>query len=70
VIGGTQEQMGVPTRRIFAIQPGRRHVRSAGRLPQPVSDLGAVAQRRRILAIGGRTTAGPVPTIVELRARR
>lgn len=70
VIGGQQTQMGTPTRRIFAVQPGRHHVRAAGRLPTPVSDLGAVSQRRRILAIGGRTTAGPVPTIVELRARR
>ena len=70
VIGGRQEQVGTPTRRIFAVQPGRRRIRSAGRLPVPLSDLGAVAQRRRILAIGGRTTAGTVATIVELRPRR
>jgi N-acetylneuraminic acid mutarotase len=70
VIGGEQQQMGVPTRRIFAIQPGRAHVRPAGHLPTPVSDLGAVSQRRRILTIGGHTTAGPVPTLVELRVRR
>jgi N-acetylneuraminic acid mutarotase len=70
VIGGRQEQVGTPTRRIFAIQPGRRRIRTAGRLPVPLSDLGAVAQRRRILAIGGRTTAGTVDTIVELRPQR
>jgi hypothetical protein len=70
VIGGRQEQLGTPTRRIFAIQPGRSRVRTAGRLPVPLSDLGAVAQRRRILAIGGRTTSGTVATVVELRPRR
>jgi Kelch motif len=69
VIGGRQEQVGTPTRRIFAVQPGHAHVRPAGRLPVPLSDLGAVAQRRRILAIGGRTTSGTVSTLVELRPR-
>jgi hypothetical protein len=45
-------------------------VLAAGRLPVPLSDLGAVAQRRRILAIGGRAKdAGTVATVVELRPR-
>ena len=71
VIGGRQEQLGTPTRRIFAIRPGRRHLLAAGRLPVALSDLGAVAQRRRILAIGGRTrSSGTVATVVELRPRR
>jgi Kelch motif protein len=70
VIGGRQEQVGTPTRRIFAVQPGRRRIHTAGRLPVPLSDLGAVAQRRRILAVGGRTSAGTVDTIVELRPQR
>ncbi|HKN95144.1 MAG TPA: hypothetical protein VJU60_12475 [Thermoleophilaceae bacterium] len=67
VIGGRQEQVGTPTRRIFAVQPGHRRIQSAGHLPVPLSDLGAVAQRRRILAIGGRTSTGTVATITELR---
>ncbi|HEY2600106.1 MAG TPA: hypothetical protein VGI67_01025 [Thermoleophilaceae bacterium] len=70
MIGGVQVEGGTPTRRIFAVQPGRRHVRPAGRLPVPISDLGAVSQRRRILAIGGRTSAGTVASIVELRPQR
>ncbi|HEY1593865.1 MAG TPA: hypothetical protein VGF74_00605 [Thermoleophilaceae bacterium] len=70
VIGGRQEQIGTPTRRIFAVQPGHPHVRPAGRLPVPLSDLGAVSQRRRILAIGGQATSGTVATLVELRPRR
>jgi len=70
VIGGRQEQVGTPTRRIFAVQPGQRRIHRAGRLPVPLSDLGAVAQRRRILAVGGRTSAGTVATIVELRPQR
>ena len=58
-----------PTRRIFAVQPGHAHVRPAGHLPLPLSDLGAVAQRRRILAIGGRGPSGTVSSVVELRPR-
>jgi N-acetylneuraminic acid mutarotase len=69
IVGGREEQLGTPSRRIFAIQPGHGRVRPAGRLPVPLSDLGAVAQRRRILAIGGRTTSGTVSTVVELRPR-
>ncbi|HEX6459183.1 MAG TPA: hypothetical protein VF032_09730 [Thermoleophilaceae bacterium] len=67
VIGGRQEQIGTPTRRIFAVQPGKQRVRTAGHLPVPLSDLGAVPQRRRILAIGGRSGTGTVASVVELR---
>jgi hypothetical protein len=70
VIGGREEQVGTPTRRIFAVRPGQRRIYRAGRLPVPLSDLGAVAQRRRILAIGGRTSTGTVDTVAELRPRR
>jgi hypothetical protein len=69
VIGGRGIQPGTPTRRIFTFDPVRRHLESAGRLPQPLSDLGAVTQRGRILVFGGRSATAAVSSIVALTLR-
>jgi hypothetical protein len=70
VIGGRGSKLNTPIRRIFAFDPVRRHLEPAGHLPVPLSDLAAVTQRRRILVVGGRSPAGTVGTIVQLKPRR
>jgi DNA-binding beta-propeller fold protein YncE len=47
-------------RAIWAIDPGTGHVRPAGRLPAPMSDLAATAAGGRILVAGGRDARGRV----------
>ena len=71
VIGGRASQTStVPSRRIFALEPGKARVRPAGRLPVPLSDLVAVSQRRRILTFGGRSPTQTVASVIELRPPR
>lgn len=67
LLGGLHD--GQFTDAIWAWSPGQTRWRSAGRLPAAVSDLGVAAFDGGILAIGGRGSAGQVPTVTLLRAR-
>ena len=69
VVGGRSAIVGTPTDRIVAVDPARRKVVSAGTLLQPLSDAMAVGTSRGILVSGGKSTAGTVANIVELRPR-
>jgi N-acetylneuraminic acid mutarotase len=70
VLGGRSAQVGTPTSRIVEVRPGSSRTRSAGRLPTALSDLGAVTEGNRILAIGGRAVTGTVATVLALSPRR
>jgi DNA-binding beta-propeller fold protein YncE len=72
VIGGRGATPGTPTGRILAVDvDARRHVRPAGTLHTPLSDLAATSfGSRRILLAGGRGPAGIVASVSQLvRAR-
>jgi DNA-binding beta-propeller fold protein YncE len=69
VIGGRSATVGTPTDRIVAVDVVKRKIVPAGLLQQPLSDLAAIGEAHGILVSGGRSTAGTVASIVELRPR-
>jgi YVTN family beta-propeller protein len=70
VIGGRGAALGSLTRRIVAIDTARRRILPAGSLAAARSDLAAIGLRTRILLAGGRTAAGAVDDLSELRPTR
>jgi YVTN family beta-propeller protein len=70
VLGGRGAALDTPTDRIVAVDVHHNKVRLAGRLPQPVSDASGAGLDRRILLVGGRTTAGTSDAIVSLVPHR
>jgi DNA-binding beta-propeller fold protein YncE len=69
VIGGRGATAGTSTDRIVAVDVAKRKIVQAGVLQQPLSDLAAVGETHGILVVGGKSTAGTVASIVELRPR-
>ena len=69
VIGGRGATVGTPTDRIVAVDGSERKIVQAGALQQPLSDLAAIGEPYGILVVGGKSTAGTVASIVELRPR-
>src|SRR5262249_46205427 len=66
VIGGRGASLDTPTTRIVAVDPLKRTVRGAGSLPQPLSDLAAVATPHGILIAGGRGATATVSSLTLL----
>jgi YVTN family beta-propeller protein len=66
VIGGRGSSLTSQTARIVALDPANGHVRVAGSLASPRSDLAAVTVGGRILLFGGHEPAGTTATISTL----
>ena len=60
LLGGRSESLSGQRSSILAVDPRNGSVRSAGRLPEALSDVGATSLGDHILAVGGRNRAGTV----------
>jgi hypothetical protein len=60
VIGGRGEGLSDQRSTILAIDPRSGAARTAGRLPEALSDIGATSLAGHLLAVGGRNSAGTV----------
>jgi DNA-binding beta-propeller fold protein YncE len=69
VIGGRGGDVNTPTARIVAIDPVHHKVGLIGHLRTPLSDLAVVNVGGRLLVAGGRSPAGTVASVTELRPR-
>jgi N-acetylneuraminic acid mutarotase len=68
IVGGRQAS-GAHTAAILAIDPGSGAVRRVGELPQPLSDAAVTASGKRVIVLGGETSAGPQSSILAVTPR-
>jgi hypothetical protein len=64
VVGGRGDNLSSQTAEVWSIDPATGAVRSAGRLPAPLSDTGVVGLPGAIVVVGGLSPAGTVPDTV------